>query len=73
MTSGQRTGQGSFARQRQYIALCGLKKEVLDGFRSALPGSRIGKGWIRSAKPDRIDLEVLEQLLRRTAESKSAP
>jgi len=63
----------SFARQKQYIALYVLKKEVLDDFRSALPGSRIGKGCIRFAKPDRIDFEVLVQLLRRTAESKSAP
>lgn len=49
------------------------KKEVLDEFRGALPGSRIGKGCIRFAQPDRIDFEMLEQLLLRTAESKSAP
>src|SRR2546422_11442985 len=63
----------SFASQKQYIALYVLKKEVLDEFRGALAGSKIGKGCVRFAKPDRIDFDVLKQLLSRTAESKSAP
>ena len=62
----------AFASQKQYVALYVLKKDVLDEFRSALPGSKIGKGCIRFAKPDRIDFNVLKQLLSRTAESKSA-
>jgi uncharacterized protein YdhG (YjbR/CyaY superfamily) len=63
----------AFASQKQYVAVYGLKKEVLDEFRSSLPGSKIGKGCIRFTKPDRIDFDVLKQLLIRTAESKSKP
>jgi uncharacterized protein YdhG (YjbR/CyaY superfamily) len=61
----------SFASQKQFIALYVLKKDVLDEFRGALPGS--GKGCVRFTKPDRIDFDVVKQLLSRTAESKSAP
>lgn len=63
----------SYASQKQYIALYVLKKDVLDEFRSALPGSKIGKGCIRFPKPDKIDFDVVKQLLSRTADSKSAP
>jgi uncharacterized protein YdhG (YjbR/CyaY superfamily) len=62
-----------FASQKRCVALYVLKKDVVDEFRSALPGSKIGKGCIRFAKPDRIPFDVLKQLLRRTAESRSAP
>jgi uncharacterized protein YdhG (YjbR/CyaY superfamily) len=62
-----------FASQKQYIALYVLKKDVVDEFRSALSASDIGKGCIRFRRPDKIDFEVLTRLLRRTADSKSAP
>jgi hypothetical protein len=60
-----------FASQKQYVALYVLKKDALVEFRGALPGS--GKGCGRFTKPDRIDFDVVRQLLSRTAESKSAP
>jgi len=63
----------SFASQKQYISLYVMKKDVVDEFRSALSGASIGKGCIRFTKPDKIAFEVVQQLLRRTAESKSAP
>jgi len=63
----------SFASQKQYISLYVLKKEVLDEFRGALPTAKIGKGCIRFSKPDKIDFEVVKQLIRRTAASKAAP
>jgi hypothetical protein len=44
-----------------------MKKDVLDEFRGALSGASIGKGCIRFTKPDKIDFEVLDRLLRRTA------
>jgi hypothetical protein len=40
------------------------------GFRDKLFASRIGKSCIRFTNPDKIDFEVLKQLLRRTAKSK---
>ena len=63
----------SFASQKQYIALYVMKKDVLDEFRPALSAASIGKGCIRFTRPEKIDFEVIEQLLRRTAQSKSAP
>ena len=63
----------SLASQKQYIALYVLRKDVIDEFRSSFAGLKIGKGCIRFPKPDLINYEVVEQLLRRTAESRSAP
>jgi hypothetical protein len=40
------------------------------GFRDKLFASSIGKSCIRFTNPDKIDFEVLKQLLRRTAKSK---
>jgi uncharacterized protein YdhG (YjbR/CyaY superfamily) len=63
----------SYASQKQYIAVYVLKQDIVDAFRGALPSSKIGKGCIRFAKPDKIDFDVLKQLLSRTADSKSEP
>jgi uncharacterized protein YdhG (YjbR/CyaY superfamily) len=63
----------SFASRKQYIALYVLKKDVVDEFREKLSASSIGKGCIRFGNPDRIDFKVVEQLLRRNADSNSGP
>jgi len=63
----------AFASQKQYIALYVMKKDVVDEFRGALAAASIGKGCIRFSRPDQMDFAVLERLLRRTAESGSAP
>jgi uncharacterized protein YdhG (YjbR/CyaY superfamily) len=63
----------AFASQKQHIALYVMKKDVVDEFRDALPGSKIGKGCIRFSKPDKIDFDVVGEILRRTAESGAAP
>jgi uncharacterized protein YdhG (YjbR/CyaY superfamily) len=62
----------SFASQKQYIAFYVLRKDVLDEFRDALGASSIGKGCVRFTKPGQIDFAVIEKLLERNAESKSA-
>jgi hypothetical protein len=59
--------------KKHYIALYVLKKRVVDEFRDVLSRASLGKGWIRFAKPERMDFVVLSQLLRRAAESTSAP
>ena len=59
----------SFASQKQHITLYVLKKEVVDEFRAALPTASIGKGCIRFTRPEKIDFDVIDRLLRRTAES----
>jgi uncharacterized protein YdhG (YjbR/CyaY superfamily) len=61
----------SFASQKQYISLYALKEDVVNEFRAELKGCNIGKGCIRFSKPERIDFDVVEKLLRRTTESKS--
>lgn len=63
----------SFASQKQYIAVYVLKKDVLDEFRAALTGADIGKGCVRFTRPERIDFDVLEQLLQRNVESDTGP
>jgi uncharacterized protein YdhG (YjbR/CyaY superfamily) len=61
----------SFASQKQYISLYALKEDVVNEFRAALKGCNIGKGCIRFSNQGEIDFEVVEKLLRRTAESAS--
>lgn len=63
----------AFASQKQNIALYVLKKEVLDEFRDALSASSIGKGCVRFTRPDRIDFNVIERLLRKNADSQTSP
>ena len=60
----------SFASQKQYIALYVQKTAVVEAFRDKLSPASIGKSCIRFANPDKIDFEVLKQLLRKTAKSK---
>lgn len=59
----------SFASQKQYIALYVLKQEVLDSFRESLAAASIGKGCIRYTRPERMNFDVLEQLLLAAAAS----
>jgi uncharacterized protein YdhG (YjbR/CyaY superfamily) len=62
----------SFASQKQYIAVYVLKGAVVEEFRSRLPAASIGKSCIRFTKAEKIDFEVLGQLLRSTAKSRTA-
>ena len=59
----------SFASQKQYIALYVQKTAVVEDFRDKLLTASIGKSCIRFTSPDKIDFEVLKQLLRSAAES----
>ena len=67
------TPEVAFGSQKQYIALYVMKKDVMDEFRSRLPGLKIGKGCIRFPKPEQIDFAVVKELLKTNAASKSAP
>jgi len=64
--------EAAFASQKQYISVYVGKEDVVSEFREQLKGASIGKGCIRFTKPERIDFDVVERLLRRTAESNSA-
>jgi uncharacterized protein YdhG (YjbR/CyaY superfamily) len=50
------------ASQKNYVSIYGLRKQVVEtGAR--LDGAKIGKGCINFAKPEQIDLKVIESLL----------
>jgi len=63
----------SFASRKRYVALYVLKKDVLNEFRAKVSASSIGRACIRFGNPDNINFEVVGQLLRRNADSKSSP
>jgi uncharacterized protein YdhG (YjbR/CyaY superfamily) len=60
-----------FASQKHFIALYILRTDVMAAHRERLTvrGVSLGKGCIRYSKPERIDFEVVESLLRATVES----
>ncbi len=60
-----------FASQKHFIALYILRTDVMAAHRErlAVRGVSLGKGCIRYSKPERIDFEVVESLLRATVES----
>lgn len=61
----------AFASQKNYISLYILKEAVLDEFRPALAGLNLGKGCVRYTKPEKMDYEVIEQLLAASRDSDS--
>lgn len=67
------TVEVAFASQKNFIALYILKKEVLDAHRDSLnvKGVSMSKGCIRYSKPEKINFEVVKQLLEETATSSS--
>lgn len=60
-----------FASQKHFIALYILRTDVMNAHADQLKGAGIshGKGCIRYSKPERIDLNVVESLLRATVTS----
>ena len=68
------TAEVGFASQKHFIALYILRTDVMNTHRDRLTarGISLGKGCIRYSKPERIDFEVVESLLRATVESTGA-
>ena len=62
-----------FASQKNYIALYILKEDVVNANRELLAGLNVGKGCIRYSKPQKMDFDVIEKLLRETYLSTSKP
>ena len=58
----------AFASQKQYIALYGMKKVVIEEFRGELGTANLGKGCIRWTKPEKIPFDVLRRMFRRRTE-----
>ena len=61
----------AFASQKNYISFYVLKEEVFNKFRPQLEGLNLGKGCIRYSKPEKIDFEVVKQLLLESFQSNS--
>lgn len=53
----------SFASQRNYISIYGLRKVLTDADLAALGSAAAGKGCMRFSKPEKIDFAVIERLL----------
>ena len=53
----------AFASQKKYVSFYILKQDVLDKYRHLLTGLSVGKGCIRYTKPEKMDFNVIEQLL----------
>lgn len=60
------SGGIAFNSQKNYIALY-VEKDVLDKYRNQLKD--VGKSCIRYRKPEQIDFELVEKLLRDTTTS----
>ena len=60
-----------FASQKNFIGLYILRTDVMNAHRDRLKvkGVTFGKGAIRYSKPERIDFDVVESMLRATAAS----
>jgi uncharacterized protein YdhG (YjbR/CyaY superfamily) len=62
----------AFASQKNYISFYILKEEVINKFHPQLEGLNLGKGCIRYSRPEKIDFEVVKQLLLESFKSNSA-
>lgn len=60
-----------FASQKNFIALYILRTDVMLAHRYLLniPGVTFGKGCIRYPKPEKIDFDVVEKMLKATVKS----
>lgn len=63
----------AFARQKNYVALYILNPTVVKKHASALKGLSTGKGCIRFANPQKLDFELIENLLQSAAAAQTKP
>lgn len=63
----------AFASQKNYIAIYFLKSEALRACQALLKGIDMGKGCLRFPKAEKIDVAVIEKLLRHTASDGGKP
>ena len=73
MPSYKRDGQVeiAFASQKQHISVYIMKHDVMLHNKEQLKGMNHGKGCIRFSKPDKIDYDLLADLLKQTVKSDS--
>ena len=61
------TAEIAFAGQKQYISVYVLRVDVREAFADRLAGHDMGKGCLRFRKPEKIDFELVRDMLRATA------
>ncbi len=75
MPSYKRSGadevEVAFASQKNYISLYILKQDVMNAYKDKLAGTGVsfGKGCIRFTKAERINFEIVEEMLGAAEES----
>jgi uncharacterized protein YdhG (YjbR/CyaY superfamily) len=71
MPSYRRAGtvEVAFASQKNNISLYILRTDVLDQYRDQFPVSAIGKGCIRYHNQDKINFDMVADMLEKTNES----
>jgi uncharacterized protein YdhG (YjbR/CyaY superfamily) len=62
----------AFASQKQHICVYILKHDVMLHNKDRLMGLNHGKGCIRYSNPDKIDYQLITDLLKQTVESDSS-
>ncbi|MEU9027788.1 DUF1801 domain-containing protein [Streptomyces sp. NPDC048383] len=64
---GEPAGEVAWADQKQYVSVYLMRTDVRDAFAERLAGHDMGKACLRFRHPDRIDFDLLRDLLRATA------
>ncbi|MCL6297847.1 iron chaperone [Streptomyces kronopolitis] len=69
MPAYQRDGvtEIAFASQQRYLSFYLLRSDVREAFAERLAGQDMGKGCLRFRQPDRVDFDLVRDLLRATA------
>ena len=69
MPSYSRAGavEVAFASQKRYIVLYALRTDVMAAHRTQLEHLSLGKGAIRYADPEEIEIDVVRSMLEQTA------
>jgi len=62
-----------FAEQKQFITLYFMEPEILDDNAAALAGVVRGKRCLRFRRPERLDLRLVETLLRAVKRAAASP
>ncbi|MFL1376337.1 MULTISPECIES: iron chaperone [unclassified Nocardiopsis] len=57
----------AFASQKRYISVYLMRQDVRDAFADRLAGQDMGKGCLRFSRPEKVDTDLLRDLLRATA------
>ncbi|MFF8965753.1 iron chaperone [Streptomyces globisporus] len=75
MPAYEREGESeiAFADQKQYISIYLLRTDVRDAFADRPASHDMGKGCLRFRRPQKIDFELVRDLLRATAATPGTP